>query len=123
MNQARVLFFGLAILYLVGVVVQFFLAGLGVFGASDYGAHRALGFILGAGSLVMLVVAVAGRLPRVTFLLTVLLVGLNVLQIALVNIDVDEIKALHPVNALVIVFVAYVLTQRSRAYLASKIAA
>jgi hypothetical protein len=36
---------------------------------------------------------------------------------------VEELAALHPVNALVIVIVAYSLTQRSRGYLASKIAA
>jgi hypothetical protein len=111
--QSRVLFFGLSAIYLLGVVVQFFLAGLGAFLADpDYDAHRALGFILAIGSLVLLV-----------FLLTVLLVGLNLLQIVLANIDVDEIAALHPVNALVIAFVAYALTQRSRRYLAEKIAA
>jgi hypothetical protein len=123
MTQARVLFFGLAVLYFLGVVVQFFLAGLGVFGASGLGAHRALGYILGAGALIMLVVSMVGRLPRRTFLATVLLVGLNVLQIVLVNVDVNEVKALHPVTALVIAFVSYALMQRSRAYLASKMAA
>jgi hypothetical protein len=64
-----------------------------------------------------------GRVPRVVFLLTVLLVGLNVLQVLLANIDVEEIAALHPVNALVIAFVAYELTKRSRRYLTEKIAA
>jgi hypothetical protein len=122
--QSRVLFFGLSAIYLLGVVVQFFLAGLGAFLADpEYDAHRALGFILGIGSLVLLVFAIVGRVPRLVFLLAVLLVGLNVLQIVLANIDVDEIAALHAVNALVIAFVAYQLTQRSRRYLASKIAA
>ena len=123
MTQARVLFFGLAVLYLLGVVVQFFLAGLGVFGASSYDAHRALGYILGIGTIVMLAVAIVGRLPRTTFVITLVLVGLNVLQLVLVHIDVGEVKALHLVNAVVIVFVAHALMQRSRRYLASKIAA
>jgi hypothetical protein len=123
MTQARVLFYGLAVLYALGVVVQFFLAGLGVFEASSYDAHRALGYILAVGSLVLLIIAIVGRLPRLTSLVTLLLIGLNALQIVLVNIDVDEVKALHPVNALVISFVAYGLLRRSRAYLASKMAA
>jgi hypothetical protein len=72
---------------------------------------------------VMLVVAAVGRLPRKTVLLTVLLLVLTVLQSVLANIDVDEVAALHPVNALVIAFVAYALMQRARNYLASKIAA
>jgi hypothetical protein len=123
MTQARVLFSGLAVLYALGVVVQFFLAGLGAFGASDYDAHRTLGFILGIGSLVLLVFAIVGRVPRVTFFLAVLLVGLNVLQVVLANVDVEEIAALHPVNALAIVYVAYEVMQRSRRYLTAKIAA
>ena len=56
-------------------------------------------------------------------LLTVLLLGLTILQSVLVNVHIDEVGALHPVNALVIAFVAYALMQRSRNYLASKMAA
>jgi uncharacterized membrane protein len=118
-----VLFYGLAVLYLLGVVVQFFLAGLTVFGGTSIEAHRVLGFILMAGALGLLVLAVVGRLPRRTTLLTVLILGLSILQSVLANVDVDEVAALHVVNALAIAFVAYALMQRSRDYLASKIAA
>lgn len=117
------LFYGLSGVYLLGVVVQFFLAGMGAFGATDYEAHRSLGFILGIGSLALLAFAIVGRVPRLVLLLTVLLVGLNVLQIVLANVDVEEIAALHPVNALLLAFVAYELTRRSRRYLTEKIAA
>jgi hypothetical protein len=123
MTQARVLFFGLAVLFLLGVVVQFFLAGLYVFGGTSIDSHRVLGFILMASALAMLVIAVVGRLPRTTTLLTLLLLGLSVLQSVLANVDIDEIAALHPVNALVIAGVAYALMERSRHYLASKMAA
>jgi Family of unknown function (DUF6220) len=124
MSQARVIYFGLSAVYLVAVAVQFFLAGLGAFGAEPtYDSHRVLGFILAAGSLVLLAVAIVGRLPRVLLILTVGLVALNVLQIVLANVDVQEVAALHPVNALAIVFLAHVLMQRSRRYLASKITA
>jgi hypothetical protein len=123
MTQARVLFFGLTVLYLLGVVVQFFLAGLNVFGGTSIESHRVLGFILAAGALLLLILAVVGLLPRRTAVLTVLLLGLSVLQIVLVHIGVNEVAALHPVNALAVALVAYVLMQRSRAYLASKMAA
>lgn len=123
MSQARVIYFGAAAIYLVGAVVQFFLAGLGVFGASSYDAHRAFGLILVLVTLVLLVLSIVGRMPRTTIILTVALLGLNVLQMVLANTDVGEIAALHPVNGVVIVFLAYELTQRSRRYVASKMAA
>jgi hypothetical protein len=121
-TQARVLFFGLAVIYLAGVVVQFFLAGLGTFGASDFDAHRVFGLILALLTLVLLVLAVVGKVPRPLIGLAVLLLGLNVLQMFLAQIDVEEIAALHVVNALAVIFVAYEIMQRSRRYLASKMA-
>ena len=122
MTQARVIFFGLAVIYLAGVVVQFFLAGLGTFGATDFDPHQVFGLILGILTLVLLVVAVVGKLPRLLIGLAVALVGLNVLQMFLARVDVDEVAALHVVNALAIVFVAYEIVQRSRRYLASMMA-
>jgi hypothetical protein len=121
-TQARVLFFGLAVIYLAGVVVQFFLAGLGTFGATSFDSHQAFGLILALLTLILLVLAVVGKVPRLLIGLAVVLLGLNVLQMFLARIDVDEIAALHVVNALAIVFVAYEIVQRSRRYLASKMA-
>jgi hypothetical protein len=123
MTQARVLFFAVTVLFLLAVVVQFFLAGLYVFGGTSIDSHRVLGFILMGGALLLLVFAIVGRLPRRTVALTVLLLALTVLQTVFVNVDVDEVKALHPVNALVIAAVAAALVESSRDYLASKMAA
>ena len=61
-------------------------------------------------------------MPRLLILFSVALLGLNVLQMFLAQVDVDEIAALHVVNALAIVFVAFEIVQRSRRYLASKMA-
>jgi hypothetical protein len=122
MSQARIVFFGLTAIYLLAVIVQFFLAGLGAFGG-DWDVHSGVGFVVALGSLLLLVVAAVARLPRRMFFVTLLLVALHALQIGLARIDVDELAALHPVNALVIVIVANSLMQRSRGYLASKIAA
>jgi hypothetical protein len=123
MGQARVVFFGLSAIYLLAVVVQFFLAGLGAFGATTFDAHEAVGYILAGGALLLLATSVVGRLPRRLFLVTLLLVVVNGIQIGLAQIDVEELAALHAVNALVVFIVAHTLMQRSRGYLASKIAA
>lgn len=122
MTQARVLFFGLAVIYLAGVVVQFFLAGLGTFGATSFDAHRAFGLVLALLTLILLVLAVVGKVPRLLIGLSVILLGLNVLQMFLAQVNIEEFAALHVVNALAIVFVAYEIVQRSRRYLASKMA-
>jgi hypothetical protein len=121
-TQARVLFFGLAVIYLAGVVVQFFLAGLGTFGATSFDAHQAFGLVLALLTLILLVLAVVGKVPRLLIGLSVILLGLNVLQMFLAQVDIEEVAALHVVNALAIVFVAYEIVQRSRRYLASKMA-
>ena len=123
MTQARVLYYGLAVVYLAGVVVQFFLAGLGSFGATDFDAHSVLGMILLAATVILLVLAVVGKLPRLMILLTLALVALNALQLVLARIDVEEIAALHVVNALAIAALAYELAQRARRYLTAMLSA
>ena len=122
MSQARVAFYGFALIYLLGVVVQFFLAGLAVFGVRGYDAHTGLGYVLGLISLVLLALAIGAKLPRSVTALSTVLVALNAVQIVLIQIDVAEVNALHLVNALAIAFVANMLVHRSRRYLASKMA-
>jgi Family of unknown function (DUF6220) len=119
--QARVILFGLAAVYLAGVVVQFFLAGLGTFGATTFDAHRAVGLGLALVSLVMVVLAFVGKVPRSLLALTLTLLGLNIVQFVLAQIDVEEIAALHVVNALAVVYVAHELFQRSRRFLAAQL--
>lgn len=122
MSQARVAFYGFALVYMLGVVVQFFLAGLAVFGVRSYDAHTGLGYVLGLISLVLLALAIGAKLPRSVTALSTVLVALNAVQIVLIQIDIAEVNALHLVNALAIAFVANMLVHRSRRYLASKMA-
>ncbi len=116
------IFYGLVVTYMLGVVVQFFLAGLALFGTGEYDTHRWLGFVLAVISLALLAFAIGGKMSRSLTALTTVLVALNAVQIALLQVDVDEVKALHVVNALAIAFVASMLVHRSRRYLASKMA-
>ena len=122
MSQGRVAFYGVALVYLLGVVIQFFLAGLAVFGVRSYDAHRGLGFVLGVISLVLLALAIGAKMPRSVTALSTVLVALNAFQIVLIQIDIAEVNALHLVNALAIAFVANMLVQRSRRYLAARLA-
>ena len=122
MSQGRVAFYGVALVYMLGVVIQFFLAGLAIFGVRSYDAHRGLGFVLGVISLVLLALAIGAKMPRSMTALSTVLVALNAVQIVLIQIDVAEVNALHLVNALAIAFVANMLVHRSRRYLAARLA-
>ena len=122
MSQGRVAFYGVALVYMLGVVIQFFLAGLAVFGVRSYDAHRGLGYVLGLISLVLLALAIGAKMPRSVTALSTVLVALNAFQIVLIQIDIAEVNALHLVNALAIAFVANMLVHRSRRYLAARLA-
>jgi hypothetical protein len=96
-------------------VVQVFLAGLGVFDDSKaFVTHREFGYLFGWLTLVVLVLALAGRMPRRVTGLSVLLLVLFALQSVLVAVraDLPMVAALHPLNGFAILGVG-VMTARS----------
>jgi hypothetical protein len=103
-GRARQGYLGLGILFNVGVVVQFFLAGLGIFGAESFAAHRDLGNVLHAATVLLLILALVGRIGGRDILLTLGLVVLVTVQISLPETrdDAPGIAAFHPVLALAI---------------------
>ncbi|MBV9453571.1 MAG: hypothetical protein JOZ19_05550 [Rubrobacter sp.] len=108
---------GLAWILFAGLLVQFFLAGLGVFRAATFRSHRTLGDVLIYASVVLLILAVAslltGNLDRWKVGLTALLVVLLLLQYLLATDSLQAgapfISALHPLNGVLLVFISYVL--------------
>ena len=88
--------------FLAGALVQFFLAGYAAFGGTDWEPHEMWGWVLVAIALVVLVLAAAGR--REALAASALLFGLMLVQYALgaVGEDVPILGALHPLNALAI---------------------
>jgi hypothetical protein len=112
--------------FAAAVVVQFFLAGLGIFGArpeegesvtqdkfeDEMSVHGDVGWFLFLGTLLLLIVIlIAWTGPRsigATFLLAVL----AFIQMALPS-GGDVVAALHPVNAVVILSLALFLTWRA----------
>ena len=97
-------------------VFQVFLAGLGVF--DDPGAfitHREFGYTFGWLTLVVLVLAIVGRMGRRLIGLSALLLVLFSLQSVFVALraDLPAVAALHPLNGFAILLVAIVLTRES----------
>ena len=97
-----------ASLFVAGVVVQVFLAGLGVFDdPARFATHRDWGYMLELLPIVMLVLALVGRLGRRQIAFAIALFAMFILQSILVAVRVDlpMVAALHPVNGFAILLV------------------
>src|SRR4051812_4077952 len=92
---------GLALLWAAAVVVQVFLAGLGIFGES-FDPHETLGGILHGLTAIILLLAIAGPRTGRDIGMALALVALVTIQISLVDArdSAPGLAALHPVLAL-----------------------
>jgi mercuric ion transport protein len=116
---AQTVYPAVAGLFVACAIVQVFLAGLGVFDSpSAFVTHRGFGYLFGWLTLVMLVVALAGRMPRRFVGIGVLLLVLFALQSVFVALrdDLPAIAALHPLNGFFILGVGAVATRASWLY-------
>jgi Family of unknown function (DUF6220) len=94
-----------AVAWVVGLIVQVFLAGLAIpqlGGNGNFSSHQGLGYALGLVALALVVTAAAARLGRERVLQSLGLLGLYVIQTILPNLDpgLSIAAALHPVNAM-----------------------
>ncbi len=96
------------------IVVQVFLAGLGVFdGPAAFITHRNFGYLIGWLTVVMLVLAVAGRTGRRLIGLSALTLVQMALQsvFVLVREDAPAVAALHPVNGVLLLLVTVAIAR------------
>jgi hypothetical protein len=121
LNGARKAYRVLVFLLLGLIAVQFFLAGIGVFGdegktGDDFDPHRALGNVLLLITLIMLILAAVGRLERPLVPMTGALFVLMFIQgiLAGVGEDTQIVGALHVLNALVLFTLVFHLFQAVR---------
>jgi len=130
---ARVLYLIGASLFLAAVLILVFYAGMGSFADyRNFDVHRQIGFMVGLLPLVLILLAFAGRFPWGVKGPTGLLFILVILQAALPGFresapvvaalpgfreSAPVVAALHPVNALVIAWLAATLILRARGFL------
>lgn len=91
------------------LVVQFFLVGLDVFEAiGESELHRDFAYLYGWLTPILVLLAMAGGLPRAVLLSTVALLALYAIQTYLPTISdqLPRIAALHAINALLVVWLA-----------------
>jgi hypothetical protein len=110
-----------AALFAAGVVLQAFLAGVGLTqlgGSGDFSTHIAVGYSLMALlALAVLVFAIVGRVPRRQVAWSIGLIVLYVVQTSLpfARDSSPVIAALHPANAMVLLLVAVGIAWRAGA--------
>jgi hypothetical protein len=108
---------GLAWVVLAGLLLQFYWAGMALFGATSFEFHRTWGYLLAIPILLLLVLALAGRLGRRLIGLSALLVVLTVFQVMLPSLrsSVPLVAALHVVNALALLGVSAAIGRQAGA--------
>lgn len=101
-------------LLVAGLLVQIFLAGLGVFrGPESFLTHRDFGYVLELLPILLLIVGVVAGLGRRPAILAAVIFGLFLLQSVFVALRVSnpEVAALHPVNGFIITILAVVVAR------------
>jgi len=97
-----------------GLLVQVFLAGLGVFrGPESFATHRDFGYVLELLPILLLIFGIVAGLGRRPAILAAAIFGLFLLQSVFVALRVSnpEVAALHPVNGFVITILAVVVAR------------
>ena len=110
---------GLAIvawLFAACLVIQIFLAGLGVFDdPRSFITHREFGYAIGWFILALVVLAIVGRVPRGLLGLCLFTAVQMILQSVFVAMRTSNpaIAALHPVNGVLMLLVVIVIARRA----------
>ena len=113
---ARTLHTVVAVLFVVGLIAQVWLAGRGVFESPTmFDTHRSLGYTLSLFTIALLVLGLLGGMGRRPAILAVVIFVLFILQSVFVVMRDSNpaIAALHPVNGFLILFLAIVLARDS----------
>lgn len=116
-RSARIAYLIVSWLFVACLVVQVFLAGMGVFaGVENFATHREFGYLFGWLTLILLALAIIGRLGRRWIWMSLLVFGLFVLQSVFVALreSAPVVAALHPVNGFLILLIAISMAQRAR---------
>lgn len=117
MQIARRVLVGLTWLYVLGVAIQFWLAGIGLpeLGGESMEAHEAFGYsALHLTPILFIILAVVAKAPRTTIVLTVAFAVVAFLQpIWAAEFQGEFLASLHILGALVVFALAHTLARQA----------
>jgi len=105
---ATAVYHWVALLILAGGVVQFLLAGAGVFGEESFDAHEGLGWILHTAAILVVIAAIVGPRTRQAIVMSIVFFVVFTIQVMLPGAQDDSpwLAAFHPVLALAVLGLA-----------------
>jgi hypothetical protein len=116
----RYLFAASAVLFVVGIIVQIFLAGLGLPGLGGAGMddHIQFGYWLSLAPILPLILSWPARAGRQTIVMCAVLLVITFVQTLLPSAaagrgDIPWIAALHPVNAFIVLGLGIAVARRA----------
>src|SRR5215207_893731 len=107
-SSATAVYHWVALLIAAGAVLQFFLAGVGVFGADSFDAHESLGWMLHTAAIIVVIAAIVGPRTRRAIVMAIVFLVVFTIQVMLPGAQDDSpwIAAFHPVLALAVLGLA-----------------
>jgi hypothetical protein len=96
-------------LLVIGLFIQVFLAGMGVFSsAAEFETHRQFGYTLTLLPVILIVTSLVGGFGRWETIAAAVMFGQFILQSALVFMQDSSpaVAALHPVNGFIVLLIA-----------------
>lgn len=115
LGLARVAFAALAWLFVAGLLVQVFLVGLDIFAKLGGSIHRDFAYVYGWLAPILVLLSRTPGVPASARLPTLILLLLFAAQTVLPSLrdQYPVLAALHPVNALAIFAIAFVVARRA----------
>ena len=92
----------MTVLILLGIMIEFYFAGLGIFHAQSFQLHMVTGEILWVASLALFVISLIGMTGRKVIGFSLLLFVLFFIQPLLVQANQSFVQAFHLINAMFI---------------------
>src|SRR5207245_5081815 len=104
----------------VATVLQFYLAGYGVFGfngVKDFGAHFIVGDLIGIAILLGIGLAFAARMPWRVTIINIVLFVLMLFQATLSHTGMQGVSALHVVYGFLVFFGTFYLVRSAAKFM------